>query len=198
MGRIRIRPARLRRTGDPGPLLHRHVDHAPPREPEVRVLLGVGGSSRSVLGGDRSACHVRSPPNGDLPRNARRDPDRASQRPRAAGSGTAEPACSRDRRHRACRRRWELSRFAAADQAGGGTLNIINQLPLNLYVRGSLPGEIPPSWPRETLRAFAIAIRTVAITTNVGGNGYRCTPTRARRNTRACVPRRRRPTRRFK
>jgi len=60
----------------------------------------------------------------------------------------------------------------ALTPAGGGALNVINQLPLNDYVRGSIPGEIPPSWPREALRTFAIAIRTVAVTTDVGGNGY--------------------------
>jgi stage II sporulation protein D len=39
-------------------------------------------------------------------------------------------------------------------------------------VRGSLPGEIPPDWPKHTLEAFAVAIRSIALSTDVGGKAF--------------------------
>jgi stage II sporulation protein D len=56
--------------------------------------------------------------------------------------------------------------------AGGGSLNVVNQLNVNNYVRGSVPVEVPPEWPMATLRAFAVAARSIALSTDVGGNGY--------------------------
>jgi len=54
----------------------------------------------------------------------------------------------------------------------GGSLNVVNVLNVNNYARGSLPAEVPPEWPLATLRAFAIAQRSVALSTDVGGEGY--------------------------
>lgn len=45
----------------------------------------------------------------------------------------------------------------------GGTLTVINQLPLEEYVMGVLAGEIPRNWPLEALKAQAIAARTFAV-----------------------------------
>ena len=42
----------------------------------------------------------------------------------------------------------------------------------NNYARGSVPGEVPPEWPTATLKAFAVAIRSIALSTDVGGNGF--------------------------
>lgn len=55
--------------------------------------------------------------------------------------------------------------------ADGGQL-VVNRLDVEDYVRGSLPGEIPPDWPKETLKAFAIAIRSIALSTDVGGKAF--------------------------
>ncbi len=55
--------------------------------------------------------------------------------------------------------------------ADGGQL-VVNRLDVEEYVRGSLPGEIPPDWPKETLKAFAIAIRSIALSTDVGGKAF--------------------------
>jgi stage II sporulation protein D len=57
-------------------------------------------------------------------------------------------------------------------QSASGSLNVINKLPVDDYVQGSLPGELFPSWPKETLKAFAVAIRSIALSTDVGGNGF--------------------------
>lgn len=56
--------------------------------------------------------------------------------------------------------------------SSASSLNVINKLPVESYTRGSIPAEVPPSWPRETLRVFAVAIRSIALSTDVGGNGF--------------------------
>ena len=56
--------------------------------------------------------------------------------------------------------------------AAGPGLNAINALELESYVRGVVPNESPSSWPIPALEAQAIAARTYAITTGVGGRGF--------------------------
>jgi len=55
---------------------------------------------------------------------------------------------------------------------GSGSLNAINVLGVDSYVQGVIPVELFPSWPMETLRAFAVAMRSIALTTDVGGEGF--------------------------
>jgi stage II sporulation protein D len=55
---------------------------------------------------------------------------------------------------------------------GSGGLLVVNRLDVEDYVRGSLPGEIPPDWPKQTLEAFAVAIRSIALSTDVGGKAF--------------------------
>ena len=57
-------------------------------------------------------------------------------------------------------------------ESAAGSLNVINRLDVNSYARGSLPGEVPPEWPMATLKAFAVAARSIALSTDVGGNGF--------------------------
>ena len=40
--------------------------------------------------------------------------------------------------------------------------NVVNELPLETYLRGVVPAEMPSSWPREALRAQAVAARSFA------------------------------------
>lgn len=44
----------------------------------------------------------------------------------------------------------------------GTTATVVNQLPLEHYLRGVVPMEMPSSWPAEALRAQAIAARSYA------------------------------------
>jgi stage II sporulation protein D len=53
--------------------------------------------------------------------------------------------------------------------SGGGGLTAINDLSLDGYVRGVVPGEVPATWPGEALKAQAIAARSYALTTDAGG-----------------------------
>jgi stage II sporulation protein D len=61
---------------------------------------------------------------------------------------------------------------AVPTDSAAGSLNVINRINVNAYARGSLPGEVPPEWPEATLKAFAIAARSIALSTDVGGNGF--------------------------
>ena len=57
-------------------------------------------------------------------------------------------------------------------ESDAGSLNIINALALEQYVKGVMPNEVPPSWPTEELKAHALAVRSIALTGDVGGNGF--------------------------
>lgn len=54
----------------------------------------------------------------------------------------------------------------------GSSLNVVNALAVDAYVKGVVPNESPPSWPAEELKAQAVASRSFALTAGVGGNGY--------------------------
>ena len=63
-------------------------------------------------------------------------------------------------------------RGALSGVASGSVLNVVNDVGLEDYVRGSVPAEVFPSWPREALKSMAVAVRSIAVTTDVGGDGY--------------------------
>ena len=46
-----------------------------------------------------------------------------------------------------------------------GKLTVVNRLPLDRYLRGVVPREVPDDWPREALRAQAVVTRTYALAT---------------------------------
>jgi stage II sporulation protein D len=82
---------------------------------------------------------------------------------RAAGRGTIEIAGVGSFRG-------ALETVPTASDAG--SLNIVNALALEQYVKGVMPNEVPPSWPAEELKAQAVAVRSIALTGKVGGNGF--------------------------
>lgn len=53
-----------------------------------------------------------------------------------------------------------------------GSLNVVNALSVEAYVKGVIPNESPPSWPLAELKAQAVASRSFALTAGVGGNGF--------------------------
>ena len=57
-------------------------------------------------------------------------------------------------------------------ESDAGSLNVVNALAIEQYVKGVMPNEVPPSWPTEELKAQAVAVRSIAITGDVGGNGF--------------------------
>jgi stage II sporulation protein D len=54
----------------------------------------------------------------------------------------------------------------------GPTLNVINAVSVDRYVQGVIAGEMPSSWPLPALKAQAVAARSYALSTGVGGNGF--------------------------
>lgn len=52
------------------------------------------------------------------------------------------------------------------------SLNVVNALPVDQYVKGVIANESPPSWPQAALRAQAVAARSFALTGGVDGNGF--------------------------
>jgi len=57
-------------------------------------------------------------------------------------------------------------------ESDAGSLNVVNALALEQYAKGVMPNEVPPSWPMAQLRAQSVAVRSIAITGDVGGNGF--------------------------
>jgi stage II sporulation protein D len=56
--------------------------------------------------------------------------------------------------------------------AAGAGLNAINSIPIEQYLQGVVPAESPPIWPVDALAAQAVAARSYALATNVGGKGF--------------------------
>jgi stage II sporulation protein D len=61
---------------------------------------------------------------------------------------------------------------AVPTESAAGSLNVVNALAVDQYVKGVIPNESPPSWPAAELRAQAVASRSFALTAGVGGNGF--------------------------
>jgi stage II sporulation protein D len=54
----------------------------------------------------------------------------------------------------------------------GSSLNVVNALAVDQYVKGVIPNESPPSWPIAELKAQAVASRSFALTAGRDGNGF--------------------------
>ncbi|MHB8657006.1 MAG: SpoIID/LytB domain-containing protein [Solirubrobacteraceae bacterium] len=55
---------------------------------------------------------------------------------------------------------------------GSGGVQTVDAVGLEDYVRGVVSAEMPAGWPMQALRTQAVAARTYAITTSVGGGAY--------------------------
>ena len=53
-----------------------------------------------------------------------------------------------------------------------GSMYVINNVPLNFYCRGVLSKELIPSWPLETLKAFALAARSIGLSARGTHDGF--------------------------
>ena len=53
-----------------------------------------------------------------------------------------------------------------------GSIYAINKVDIEGYIQGVIPNESPTSWPQAALRAQAVAARSYAIATRIGGDGY--------------------------
>jgi stage II sporulation protein D len=55
---------------------------------------------------------------------------------------------------------------------GSRSLNVVNALAVDQYVKGVVPNESPPSWPMAELQAQAVASRSFALSATRDGNGF--------------------------
>jgi len=54
----------------------------------------------------------------------------------------------------------------------GKKLQLVNVLPLETYLLGVVPGEMPKDWPLDALKAQAVAARTYAVANLVNGRAF--------------------------
>jgi stage II sporulation protein D len=151
---------------------YRHVKGGKDRgNDRVRVLLA-SRSGDVKFDGAKKACGKRLKPS-----KTYRAERRGSKIRLSSGAGKRLAGCGKRLHaksngivdiHGVGKYRGALETVPSAD---GGQL-VVNRLDVEDYVRGSLPGEIPPDWPKETLKAFAIAIRSIALSTDVGGKAF--------------------------
>jgi stage II sporulation protein D len=139
----------------------------------VRVLLDI--SPRDIgFSGATSACGIALDPARDY--EAHRDGERVKLR-----SSSGKPLADCGAKLRAAGRgkvtiagvgtyRGVLEAVPTASNPG--SLNVVNALPVEQYVKGVIPNESPPSWPAAELRAQAVESRSFALTAGVGGNGF--------------------------
>lgn len=139
----------------------------------VRVLLGIE-SGDVGFSGATSACGQQLDPkrgyeahrNGGSVRlrtSGGKTLANCGRKLRAAGNGTIAIAGYG-------RYRGALETVPTESQAG--SLNVVNALAVDAYVKGVIPNESPPSWPMAELKAQAVASRSFALTAGVGGNGF--------------------------
>jgi stage II sporulation protein D len=139
----------------------------------VRVLLDISGDDVGFSGAT-SACGVGL------------DPARGYQAHRVANSVVLRSSGGKRLAH--CGRKLRAAGAGKIEIAGvgsfrgaletvptesdPGSLNVVNALALEQYVKGVMPNEVPPSWPVEELKAQSVAVRSIALTGDVGGNGF--------------------------
>lgn len=63
-------------------------------------------------------------------------------------------------------------RGALETTSTGSSLYVVNALALEQYAKGVMPNEVPPSWPTEQLKAQAVAVRSIALTSDNGGGVF--------------------------
>ena len=59
------------------------------------------------------------------------------------------------------KRKWYRGQFKIIND--GGSLTVMNDIPLELYIRGVVPSEMPSGWEHEAHKAQAIAARSYAV-----------------------------------
>jgi stage II sporulation protein D len=139
----------------------------------VRVLLDIEGGDVG-FGGATSACGRSLSPSGRyeahrtggsvlLRTAAGRTLARCGRKLRAAGRGTVEID--------------GLGTYRGAlevvpTHSDARSLNVIDALAVDQYVKGVVPNESPSYWPMAELRAQAIASRSFALSSQVHGNGF--------------------------
>lgn len=139
----------------------------------VRVLLDISPADVEFTGAT-SACGERLDPrrNYEAHRSGNAVKLRSSGGKRLADCGRKLRAAGRGKIAIAGQGTFRGAFEAVPTESQAGSLNVVNALAIEQYVKGVMPNEVPPSWPTEELKAQAVAVRSIAITGDVGGNGF--------------------------
>lgn len=139
----------------------------------VRVLLDISPTDVEFSGAT-SACGERLDPKRtyEAHRAGRSVKLRSSGGKRLANCGGKLRAAGRGKITIAGQGTFRGALETVPTESEAGSLNIVNALALEQYAKGVMPNEVPPSWPMEELKAHAVAVRSIAITGDVGGNGF--------------------------
>jgi len=138
----------------------------------VRVLIEVSGGDVGFGGATRACGKTLDPRRRYVARRAGRSVQLRAARGRAlANCGRKLRATGRGRISIGGRPyRGALEAVPTAESRG--SLNAVNAVPVDQYVKGVAPNESPASWPPAALRAQAVAARSYALADQVGGNGF--------------------------
>jgi stage II sporulation protein D len=139
----------------------------------VRVLLDISPGDVEFTGAT-SACGVRLDPQRsyEAHRAGNSVKLRSSGGKRLANCGRRLRAAGRGKITIAGQGTYRGAFETVPTESEAGSLNVINALALEQYAKGVMPNEVPPSWPMEELKAHALAVRSIALTGDVGGNGF--------------------------
>ncbi len=139
----------------------------------VRVLLQISGGDVGFSGAT-SACGIALDP----ARSYEAHRDGASVKLRSsggkplAGCGHKLRAAGGGRVSIAGLGTYRGALEAVPTESSAGSLNVVNALALEQYVKGVIPNESPPSWPIEELKTQAVESRSFALSAGVEGNGF--------------------------
>ncbi len=139
----------------------------------VRVLLDVSAGDVGFSGAT-SACGVALDPGRDYEahRSGAAVVLRSSGGKRLASCGHRLRAAGRGTIDVAGLGRYRGALETVSAESSSGSLNVVNALAVDQYVKGVIPNESPPSWPQAELKAQAVASRSFALTAGVEGNGF--------------------------
>ena len=139
----------------------------------VRVLLDISDGDVGFSGAT-SACGLALDPARDYEAHRSRGAVvlRSSGGKRLAGCGRKLRAAGNGRVEIAGLGSYRGALETVPTKSDSRALNVVNALALEQYVKGVMPNEVPASWPAEELKAQALAVRSIALTGEVGGNGF--------------------------
>jgi stage II sporulation protein D len=147
---------------------YRHTKIASTDGGEVRVLLQAGGDSVDFTDAT-SACGVEL--DAGKTYSAVRDGGdvrlRSGDGQDLGGCGSSLQATGGEALRVVGKGAYRGSLIVVPRDSGG--LYAINSVPLEAYLRGVVPNEMPAGWPAEALRAQAVAARSYALATADGG-----------------------------
>src|SRR5690349_16718271 len=139
----------------------------------VRVLLQIAGGDVGFSGAT-SACGSALDPARSY--EAHRDGSsvklRSSSGKRLADCGRKLRAAGHGRISIAGLGTYRGALETVPTESNAGSLNVVNALALEQYVKGVIPNESPPSWPIEELKTQAVESRSFALSGGVDGNGF--------------------------